>query len=80
MRGGDLDVRTSAFPLSRFVGILTVPFLFSQTASYVLGLECLTSLIAGRLFREDLSPTKESWFDAVESFSPAGRVLVNIGQ
>jgi len=54
--------------------------IFLQTASYVLGLECLTSLIAGRLFREDLSPTKESWFDAVESFSPAGRILVNIGE
>ncbi|KAL7415520.1 hypothetical protein BDY24DRAFT_381403 [Mrakia frigida] len=51
-----------------------------DTASYVLGLECLTSLIAGRLFREDLSPAKESWFDSIDSFSPAGRILVNIAR
>lgn len=40
----------------------------------------MTSLIGGRLFREDLSPAKETWFDMIDLFTPTGKILVNLGQ
>lgn len=47
-----------------------------STAAYVLGLDCYTALLCGRLFRENMTPAKAQWFESVSDFQPVGRAWV----